>query len=310
VAVAELGLVGWRWLDVRWLGRSWFLDPYYQHGLVTALVAIGFIGWRWHALRLSETKAPGGLSQTGLRSREGPVLRTAWWRRTAGPSQGRGPRPAPELARGARGWWLAGAALALGIGVGWSSRFLTCLGLLMAFRGWVEVFMGVKWARPLAGPLVLFGSAIPLPYLPELTALLQLLTVMVSTTVLSAVGLPITHDGVTLLLPKGALIIGEGCSGISSLVSLTTVVIFFLCLMPARRLTRWTFALGVIPMALVGNWLRVVGLGVVGSRWGEHAAVQYWHGASGWVSFGLILGVLAGVWWIMEAKRVPEGAVG
>src|SRR5207245_11758928 len=96
---------------------------------------------------------------------------------------------------------------------------------------------------------------------------LQLLASKLAAMVLALLGLPVLREGNVINIPAMVLEVAEACSGIRSLLSLTTLAIIYGYLMEPRNSVRVGLALASLPIAVVANSLRIVGTGLL---------VQYW----------------------------------
>jgi exosortase len=79
--------------------------------------------------------------------------------------------------------------------------------------------------------------------------------------------------------------VAEACSGIRSLLSLTTLSIIYGYLMEASVAVRVILALAAIPIAVAANSLRIVGTGLVVQYWDPNKAEGFFHAFSGWLIF-------------------------
>jgi exosortase len=101
----------------------------------------------------------------------------------------------------------------------------------------------------------------------------------------------------------------EACSGIRSLVSLTTLAIIYGYLMEPRIWKRMLLAVAAIPIAVAANGLRIVGTGLLGEYWDPDKAQGFFHTFSGWLIFVLSLLMLFAVHGLMKffGRRPAEG---
>ena len=97
----------------------------------------------------------------------------------------------------------------------------------------------------------------------------------------------------------------ENCSGFASLYAsiLTAVVLAYLVRSPRRRLT---LALGVVPLALLVNVVRVAALVLLSMHYGPEILDTWVHDATGVAVFAIVIPIL---FWIAgpEALRSEPG---
>jgi exosortase len=82
-----------------------------------------------------------------------------------------------------------------------------------------------------------------------------------------------------------ALEVADACSGIRSLMSLTTLAIIYGYLMERRVAVRVLLALASLPIAVAANSLRVVGTGLLVQYWDPEKAQGFFHEFQGWLMF-------------------------
>ncbi|MEZ4216814.1 MAG: exosortase/archaeosortase family protein [Myxococcota bacterium] len=196
-------------------------------------------------------------------------------------------------ARGLAPLALAVVAYAAGLGAGWPA--LVGLALVAAVASLVWLRCGAAWVRALAFPLGFLAFAIPLPdaWVAPVIVRLQLLVSHVGVEIARALGLAVYRDGNVIELPGGdALFVAEACSGITSVVTLIPIAVvlaYFTDRSPRRRVA---LVASVVPLALLGNLVRVVGTIVAATRVGSRAATEgSWHEAAGVLTY--VLGCLA-----------------
>jgi exosortase len=106
--------------------------------------------------------------------------------------------------------------------------------------------------------------------------------------------LPSWTDGAVGAAPR-ALRIENACSGMQSLISLMAMGALFAYLADAGPVRRVALFLASIPIALFVNVIRIAALCVVGNAVSIEAASGLFHDVSGFVLFGVALGMLVGV---------------
>jgi exosortase len=128
---------------------------------------------------------------------------------------------------------------------------------------------------------------IPIPAIlfSQITFPLQTLASHLAALMLRAVGIPVLLEGHVIVIPAMPLEVAEACSGIRSLLSLTTLSIIYGYLMEASVRVRVILALAAIPIAVTANSLRIVGTGLVVQYWDPNQAEGFFHAFSGWLIF-------------------------
>ena len=235
-----------------WIWDSWTLaDSYYSHGPLLPVLAV-FMIWAW-----------------------------------------RGRWSAVPLHSDRRGWLLLGPGLFLHLcGASLTIDSLSAFSLLLTIPGAVWLALGAGRARVLAPVLALALFAIPLPMFVTGRAAFELKEVAVGVALevanvfgagVSRFGARVAVDGVS-----GFMTVADPCSGLRSLVALTTLgycVAFFMGAQTGAR--RWLLIAAAVPIALLANILRIAGICVLARHFGIPFATGTGHdllSAGAWVA--------------------------
>jgi exosortase len=172
--------------------------------------------------------------------------------------------------------------------------FLSRLSLLIVLAGLIVLFLGWSFFRTLLFPWAFLLLMIPIPTIVfnQITFPLQLLASKVASTILPWMGVPVLREGNVIVLPAMALEVAEACSGIRSLMSLTTLAIIYGYLMERKVAVRVLLALASVPIAVAANSLRIVGTGLLVQYWDPEKAEGFFHEFSGWLIFVVSLVML------------------
>lgn len=163
--------------------------------------------------------------------------------------------------------------------------FLAGLALIVLLAGLVWFFLGTRALRRLAFPIGFLVFMVPLPFVERASLPLQLLTGSCSTAVARVVGVDATVRGAQVTLPNVDLVVGAQCSGLRSIVALFTLVAIFVYVLQGPWWGRLLLVLSAIPVAILGNIVRVASLLWVADTWGAGAGMTYYHDYSGIVFF-------------------------
>jgi len=285
------------------LGRDWWTDENYSHGLLIPFV-IAYIVW----------------------SQRERFVRAA---------------QRPATIRGLTA--VLAALLALWAGTAGAELFMQRTSLVLMLAGTVLYFWGFALLRLLVVPLFLLLLAIPIPAIVfnKIAFPLQLFASRCAVWAMMAFDIPVLRQGnVIELMPRGAfetkkLEVVEACSGIRSLMTLVTLAVVFAYFTDprggrhsgaentgdapgstsstaARVLSKlrsygfWRSAvilLSAIPIAIFTNALRVSGTGVLAHYYGTKVADGFFHSFSGWVIYVVAFLMLFGVGWILDRVK-------
>lgn len=172
--------------------------------------------------------------------------------------------------------------------------FLTRVSMVGTIAGSVLYICGWQHLRTLAFPIAFLLLMIPIPAIifNQVAFPLQLLASEVGGSALLTMGVPVLREGNIIVLPTTSLEVVEACSGLRSLISLVTLSIVYGYFTRSRTVARTIIALGMIPVAIAANGLRITGTGVVAHYQGAEAAQGFFHTFSGWLVFLVALAML------------------
>jgi exosortase len=172
--------------------------------------------------------------------------------------------------------------------------FLSRFSILVVGAGLVISFLGWSYQKKILFPWIFSILMIPIPVIifNQITFPLQTLASDLATFMLRAVGLPVLREGHIIVIPAMPLEVAEACSGIRSLLSLTTLSIIYGYLMEKSVRVRVVLALSAIPIAVIANSLRILGTGLTVQYWDPDKAEGFFHAFSGWLIFVVSLSML------------------
>ncbi|MBI3540038.1 MAG: exosortase/archaeosortase family protein [Candidatus Eisenbacteria bacterium] len=209
----------------------------------------------------------------------------------------------------ARGLALVALACALQI-VGMRADVFALQGysLVVMASGLVWTFLGAAWLRALAFPLGYLVFMLPFPpiVMNGLAYALKEITVRISTRAAEALGVQLQQSGMTLYLASGVLRVENPCSGLRSLLALLATATAFARFQPGALWRRAALLAAGIPIAVLGNAVRLTLLILIGHYAGVAKATGWVHDASGYVLFAAALAAL----FAMRRLLTPRGGAG
>lgn len=239
----------------RWLWGEWMNNDYYSHGLLVLPVSLFLIVQRFR-------------HDDGL----------AW-----PPAQGSN-----------RGLMLVAPALLLYVYfLNDKAYYLAAFAVVALLIGMVWTFGGDNTVRRLAFPLGYLAFMVPLPFVERSTLPLAMFTGVCSGGLVQFLGLDVTIVGNAVTLPNADLVIGAQCSGVNSLIALLALTTLAAYILDGPLWARLLLIVLAVPLAVLGNILRVSSLLYIARYMGVDAAFTFYHDYSGPIFFVLALLLLA-----------------
>jgi exosortase len=278
------------------LGRDWWSDENYSHGLLIPFI-IGFIIWQ-ERKSFSEQQSTSAVSIGAL--------------------------------------LVGFSLLALWAGTAGAELFVQRASLIVMLAGLAIYFFDFRIIRAIAVPLLLLVLAIPIPQIifNRIAFPLQLFASRCAVSAMSLFEIPVLRQGnVIELMPLGAkepkrLAVVEACSGIRSLMTLMTLAVVYAYFTRPKSPTDSSlsgsdkgaalkrdklkffghFALwralilvaAAVPIAILTNAVRVSGTGVLAHYYGTKVADGFFHSFSGWVIYIAAAALLFATGWVID----------
>jgi exosortase len=209
------------------------------------------------------------------------------------------------------------------------------LGLCVTTLAILMYYFGVKASQPrivvAAGVTLLYGLAltccgadafrlvffpitflflmVPLNFLEEVVGFpLRMFVANCSTFTLNWLGITAVQRGSAILTAAVPLDVADPCSGIRSLMALTTVTAAYGYLTQQAQWKRWLLFASAGPLAVLGNLARVISIALVAQVYGRDPALNVYHDWSGFIVFPVALAsmVVIGLLLNLNYRRVLE----
>jgi exosortase len=225
-----------------------------------------------------------------------------WWKR----KELLAARIAPDA------WGLAVMAIAVGfyyIGVKAVQPRVVVFSFVMLLYGLALTLGGRQIFAILFFPISFLFLMIPLNFLDEQIGLpLQHLMARLSAVILNSVGIETIRVGTGIYSRVFKFDVAAPCSGIRSLMALTTVTAAYAYVTQHVQWKRWVLFLSAMPLAVLGNLARVTSIALVAEVYGQEVASKAYHDYSGYIVFGVALStmVIIGLLLNFPYRRVFE----
>ncbi|QJW94253.1 exosortase/archaeosortase family protein [Frigoriglobus tundricola] len=160
-----------------------------------------------------------------------------------------------------------------------------------------------------AGPAIAFLIfMVPLPYELErnVGAPLKTAATVSSTYLLQTLGLPAIRDGNLILIDEIRLGVVDACSGLKMMVTFAAFSVGAVLLTQRSRFEKLLVLLGVVPVAVLTNVLRITATGVSFAATADKGAQDFLHNLHGWLMMPVGLALLALELWVLKRLVVDD----
>ena len=179
--------------------------------------------------------------------------------------------------------------------------------------------LGRRFAAQIFFPVVFLVFTVPIGFLDFFTVRLRLFTSAASAALLNGVGIPVVRVGTGLQCLGGdgfALDVADPCSGLRSIFAMAALTAGYAHLTQRTLWRKWLLFACALPLAVLGNMVRIFSIALVARLFGQEIATGFYHDYSGYLVFivGTLLMVQAGNWiahlggrrWAAEDEGIPE----
>lgn len=263
-----VALLVWAYLPMlRVFFDKWINDPQYSHGLLVPCFSAYLVWKAWQA---------------------GPLV----------------PKPLPWLGCGLVGLTLGMRALAGTL----LFHQLDAASLLLALVGVTLAAGGLPLLKRVGGGLLFLAFMVPLPYELERNVGQPLKTAATvsSTFLLQTLGQPAIRDGNLILIDEVRLGVVDACSGLKMLVTFAAFSVGAALLIRRSRFEKLMVLLGIVPVAIVTNVLRITATGLAYVVLSDKGTLDFLHDFYGWLMMPVGLALLGLELWVLKRLVVSE----
>jgi len=202
----------------------------------------------------------------------------------------------------ARGlFWVAFGVLILWIGLAAEQARLLLLAMLCWLWAVPFALWGAGVARQLVFPVGYLLLTMPMETVVTFfTVRLRLLSADIASVLLNGFGVDVIRVGTGLHSTSGGgfnLDVADPCSGIRSIFAMTALTAAYAFFTQKTQVRKWLLFFCSVPLAVVGNVVRVMSVACVAKHWGQAAATRFHESAAMYIPF--VVAVLL----IMEVGR-------
>lgn len=172
--------------------------------------------------------------------------------------------------------------------------FTMRFSMLVVLAGAILYGYGAGLMKAVAFPFAYLVYMIPLPYIlyDAIAFPLKLMVSKYSVAFLKLIGIPVMREGNVINLVSTTLEVADACSGIRSIVSLLALATALAYFSQKGWVKRTVLIFSTLPIAIFANGVRVIGTGILATRYGAAAAQGFFHEFAGLVIFGVAMALL------------------
>lgn len=176
---------------------------------------------------------------------------------------------------------------------GWHQDYMviSTFALIPFLYGFVGFIYGKKVQKLLLFPVLYLLLLVPPPFalLDRITLPLRYISAFGVEKIFQLFHFPIQREGLGYLIEGQQMMIDEACSGFRSLITMFSLGLVYVYVIRSKLMKKAVLVLSVLPLALVGNVIRVIVISLIAANFGQEPAQGFMHSFSGVVVFLFIV---------------------
>lgn len=197
---------------------------------------------------------------------------------------------------------------------GWWQDYMviSTFALIPFLYGFVGFIYGKKVQRLILFPILYLLLLVPPPFalLDRVTLPLRYISAFGVEKVFRLFNFPIEREGLGYVIRGQQMMIDEACSGFRSLVTMFSLGLVYVYVSKLTLIKKVILVLSIIPLAIMGNILRVIIVSLIGVYFGQEAASGFMHSFSGVIVFLFIVLGFVGIEALWGRKNGKEKGKG
>ncbi|MCK4950457.1 MAG: EpsI family protein, partial [Gammaproteobacteria bacterium] len=195
-------------------------------------------------------------------------------------------------------WWVAKIV---------DVQIMQGLAFIIMIPGLLLTFFGFRVVKIISFPLAYLFIAIPIWSFLEPP--LQNITVIIVTSILRLVDVPVFLENNLISIPEGQFFVEESCAGLRIFLVMLTFSLLYVYLYFNNYLRSVIYIIVALGVSLMVNWVRVFLVILAGHVDGMNNFLVHDHVTFGWVIFGLSLIPLLWFGTILQGKELLSGGL-
>jgi exosortase len=187
--------------------------------------------------------------------------------------------------------------------------FISSLSLLPFLFGLTGYLYGPKITKELAFPISYLLLLVPPPLgiLDSITLPMRKMASVITEAILRSFHYPISRDGLLLSIGGHDIYMGAPCSGFRSLITMIALGLVYAYVNKGSFQKKAILVSSLIPLALAGNLIRVLGSCLITFYFGESVGNKF-HDISGYAVFLVLILGLVGLDALLEKSKDDKDA--
>ena len=191
------------------------------------------------------------------------------------------------------------------LGWRWDYTFIVTFSIIPVLYGLVSYLYGTAITKHLLFPILYLLLLVPIPVgvIDDITLPMRYGISVVTEVALQLFHYPVGRQGLLLYIGRSELFMGQPCSGFRSLITLFSLGLVYVYTARGSMLKKGILVFSIIPIALMGNFIRVLSICLITYYFGAAAGQGFFHKFSGIVVFVIMVLGLVGFESILNGKH-------
>ena len=174
---------------------------------------------------------------------------------------------------------------------------ISAFALIPFLYGFIGFIYGRKVQKLLIFPILYLLLLVPPPFalLDRITLPLQYISAFGVEALFRLLGFSIEREGLMYIIEGRQMMVDSACSGFRSLITMLSLGLVYVYVIKSAAIKKTVLLVSILPLAIMGNILRIMIISLVTVYFGGEAAKGFIHPLSGMVVFVFIALGFAGI---------------
>ena len=176
---------------------------------------------------------------------------------------------------------------------GWLQGYMiiSTFALIPFLYGFIGFIYGKKVQRLLLFPVLYLILLVPPPFalLDSVTLPLRYFSAFWVEKIFRLFNFPLQREGLMYIVKGQQMMIDEACSGFRSIITMFSLGLVYVYMIRGSILKKAVLTASIIPLALIGNIVRITAVTLIAIYFGQEAAQGFLHSFSGMIVFLFIV---------------------